>query len=190
MQWLSTFSTNAHTKFVRYKTGGHGVEMFAAHPELPATIVDWVTIAVRSPNVATAKGRRTCRRNAVFLTRSTCPAPRQLTQLYAAASAKKSEWPGGFRVGPQSPRLRSSSGRRQKGRDRHSQAQRQPVPNSPNVYDSLGDAYLADGRTIWRGRMRRRRLSCWRTTPPIREESAQGNPRQRGAEAEAAQPAR
>jgi len=97
MQSLSTFSTNAHTRFVRYKTGGHGVEIFAAHPGLPATIVDWVTIAVRSPNVATAKGPPNVSPETQFLDSLDQPgAAANSAQLYAAATGKKSEWPRWF----------------------------------------------------------------------------------------------
>lgn len=148
MQWLSTFSTNTHTKSVRYKTGGHGVEMFAAQPVLPACIVDWVIIAVRSPNVATAQGPPNVpRENAV--SRLARPARRrgQLCAALCRSLWQKSEWPGGFRVGPHN-RL---------GRDHLQDGDKKGTiailklnaslyPNSPNVYDSLGDAYLAGGQ--------------------------------------------
>jgi dienelactone hydrolase len=147
MQWLSTFSTNAHTKFVRYKTGGHGVEMFAAHPELPATIVDWVTIAVRSPNVATAKGPPNLSPETQFLDSLDQPgAAANSAQLYAAASGKN---PNGSVVS-ELVLNRLGYDHLQDGDKKGAIAilklNASLYPNSPNVYDSLGDAYLADGQ--------------------------------------------
>src|SRR5271154_6430379 len=49
MQWLGGLSPDAMNKFVRYSTGGHGVEMFAAHAELPGMIVDWFRATLKNP---------------------------------------------------------------------------------------------------------------------------------------------
>lgn len=147
MQWLSTFSTNAHTKFVRYKTGGHGVEMFAAHPELPGTIVDWVTTAVRSPKAAQAKGSPNASPETQFLDLLDQPgAAANAAQLYAEAAGKT---PHGAvvpevvlnRIGYE--HLRSGD---KKGAIAILKLNASLYPNSANVYDSLGDAYLADGQ--------------------------------------------
>src|SRR4029077_5778116 len=55
MQWLYELSGNAGSKFVHYTSGGHGTEMFAAHKELPGTIVDWyVQTLVKTPGNAPA----------------------------------------------------------------------------------------------------------------------------------------
>jgi dienelactone hydrolase len=147
MQWLSTFSTNTHTKFVRYKTGGHGVEMFAAHPELPATIVDWVVAAVRSPNVATAKVSPNASPETHFLDALDQPgAAANAEQLYAAAFGKG-------RNGAMVSELvlnRIGYDRLQDGDKKGAIAifnlNATLYPDSPNVYDSLSDAYLADGQ--------------------------------------------
>src|SRR2546429_840417 len=55
MQWLSTFSTNPHTRFVRYKTGGHGVGIFSVHPEPPAAILGLVPGALALPHAPPAE---------------------------------------------------------------------------------------------------------------------------------------
>src|SRR5206468_10655175 len=84
-----SFSTNPHTRFVRYKTGGHGVEIFAVHPELPATIVDWVTVAVRSPKAAPAKGSPNASPETQFLDALDQPgAAANAAPLYAEASGQ------------------------------------------------------------------------------------------------------
>src|SRR2546429_5812547 len=56
MQWLSTFSTNPHTRFVRYKTGGHGVGVFAPHPRRSPPLLGWVTGSRRLPQPPPAQG--------------------------------------------------------------------------------------------------------------------------------------
>src|SRR5215470_12592059 len=38
MQWLYSLSQNPGSKFVHYTEGGHGVDMFAGHKELPSLI--------------------------------------------------------------------------------------------------------------------------------------------------------
>ena len=147
MQWLSTFSTNAHTKFVRYKTGGHGVEMFAAHPELPATIVDWVTIAVRSPNVATAKGPPNVSPETQFLDSLDQPGgAANSAQLYAAASGKNPNGPVVSELVLNRLGYDHLQDGDKKGAIAILKLNASLHPNSPNVYDSLGDAYLADGQ--------------------------------------------
>jgi len=147
MQWLSTFSTSPHTKFVRYKTGGHGVEMFAAHRELPTTIVDWVKIAVRSPNVATAKASPNASPETQFLDALDQPsAAANAAQLYAQAFGKN---PNGAAVSELVfnrlgyDHLQNGD---KKGAIAILKLNVSLYPDSPNVYDSLGDAYLADGQ--------------------------------------------
>lgn len=147
MQWLSTFSTNPQTKFVRYKTGGHGVEMFAAHPELPGTIVDWVAIAVRSPKAARAKGLPNASPQTQFLDVLDQPgAAANAAQSYADASGKN---PNGAVV-PEVVLNRIGYEHLQNGDKKGAIAilklNSSLYSNSANVYDSLGDAYLADGQ--------------------------------------------
>ena len=41
MEWIDVSSGNPTNRFVEYKTGGHGSDMFQPHPELPEEIVAW-----------------------------------------------------------------------------------------------------------------------------------------------------
>ena len=41
MAWIDASSGNPTNRFVEYKTGGHGTEMFKPHPELQGEIVAW-----------------------------------------------------------------------------------------------------------------------------------------------------
>jgi len=47
MHWLYDLSPDPANKFVHYAVGGHGVEMFAAHKELPGMIVAWFNATLR-----------------------------------------------------------------------------------------------------------------------------------------------
>jgi dienelactone hydrolase len=145
MQWMSTFSTNPQTKFVRYKTGGHGVEMFAAHPELPGMVVDWVSVTVHSPSGATAKSSPNPSPETQFLNALDQPdAAANAEQLYAKSFGKS---PNGVpelvfnRIG-----YDHLQGGDKKGAIAILKLNASLYPSSPNVYDSLGDAYLADGQ--------------------------------------------
>lgn len=145
MQWLATLSTNPQTKFMRYKTGGHGVELFAPHPELPPMIVDWLTAALKSPGGASAKGSPYVAAQTQFLDALDL-SKGDPAKLYADFHAKN----------PQDiPYLevilnRLSYDHLQENDSASAVAilklNATIYPNSPNVYDSLGDAYLANGQ--------------------------------------------
>jgi len=52
-EWLYLATANPEKKFAHYKTGGHGAEIFAVHPDLPAAIVDWYTVTLmKTPGLA------------------------------------------------------------------------------------------------------------------------------------------
>src|SRR5262245_6815104 len=51
--WLFGMSSNEGKRFVHYAKGGHGADIFAVHPELRASMVDWyVTTLVKTPGQA------------------------------------------------------------------------------------------------------------------------------------------
>jgi dienelactone hydrolase len=147
MQWLSTFSTNPQSKFLRYKTGGHGVEMFAAHPELPATIVEWVAIEVRSPGATSAKASPNTSPETRFLDALDQPgAAANAAQLYAEAFGKSPNGPAVSELVLNRLGYDHLQNGDKKGAIAILKLNASLYPNSPNVYDSLGDAYLADGQ--------------------------------------------
>jgi len=146
MQWLATLSTSRQTKYIRYKTGGHGVEMFGAHPELPDTIVEWLSITLETP-VDAASGKP-----------STLLTPQ--TQFFEAIDHPGANairiYDDAHRKNP-NVRLVSEEVLNRMGYDSLEEDNTKTAveflklnayvfPNSPNVYDSLGDAYLADGQ--------------------------------------------
>jgi len=149
MEWLFSISSNPGKKFVRYATGGHGADIFRVHPELRGLIVDWyVTTLIKTPSRAPVD-----KSSAAAL-----PSAQVLNQI---------EMPGGVaQVAQQLMEARRKDPKAQLfpeaivnliGYD-HLQAGENKLaveimklnvtayPDSPNVYDSLSDAYLADGQ--------------------------------------------
>jgi dienelactone hydrolase len=52
-EWLYLATASPGKKFAHYKTGGHGAEIFAPHPDLMTAIVDWYTVTlVKTPGRA------------------------------------------------------------------------------------------------------------------------------------------
>jgi dienelactone hydrolase len=147
MTWISYFSSNTHTQLVRYKTGGHGVEMFEAHPELPKMIVDWLATELHSPssNVPTRvvdPGRQVQFLEAIDRTGGGIKAANLYSEIYQP-SPKAAAVPEAIlnRVGYdhlQSGNKQDAIGILKLNASLY--------PQSPNAYDSLADAYLADGQ--------------------------------------------
>jgi dienelactone hydrolase len=149
MQWMYSISPNSANKFVHYTAGGHGTEMFAAHKELPGMIVDWfVTTLIKTPGSAPA-------------TRASAPpsrAPSILDIIDSSGGASKvaeilaSARQNGSTSVPFSEGITNALGYEHltandtKGAIEIMKLNVMAYPDSPNVYDSLSDAYLADGQ--------------------------------------------
>jgi dienelactone hydrolase len=148
MHWLYELSGNAGTKFVHYTSGGHGTEMFVAHKELPGAIVEWyVQTLVKTPGSAPA---------ANVLSKRGVPVILEVLDLPGGASAIEQKLHEARKRDPKA-NLFSEVIVNQLGYE-HLQSgdtngaveilklNAAAYPNSPNVYDSLSDAYLADGQ--------------------------------------------
>jgi hypothetical protein len=149
MPWLFSVSSNPGKRFVHYVTGGHGSDMFAVHPELQRAIVDWyVTTLITTPGRAPADN-------------SSGPAPP------SAQILNQIEMPGGVeQVSQKLAEARRSDPKAVvfsetvvnligyehiqmgdvKGALEIMKLNVAAYPQSPNAYDSLSDAYLADGQ--------------------------------------------
>lgn len=149
MPWLFSVSSNSGKKFVRYATGGHGADIFKVHPELRGIIVDWfVTTLIKTPGRAPA-GQSTV---------PGLPSTEVLNQIEApGGAAQVAEKLAEARRKDPKAQLFSEGVVNLMGYD-HMQAGDTKLaveimklnvtayPNSPNAYDSLSDAYLADGQ--------------------------------------------
>jgi dienelactone hydrolase len=148
MEWIYGFSTNPINKFAHFSKGGHGVELFAVHKDLPTDIVSWLNNALsphpivpstRAPVLAAYQNRflnfldepsNTSKAAQVFLT------DRQSQPQYVLFSE-----PLMNRLGYEY----LQSGNIQAAIDLF-KLNVTAYPDSPNVYDSLADAYIADGQ--------------------------------------------
>ncbi len=144
-------SPNPGKKFVHYATGGHGTDMFAVHPEFRGIIVDWfVTTLLKTPGSAP-----------VIASKDAFQVPKNVTMLSlidspggpAQAAEKLKE------ARKQDPKTELFSEELvnimgyeylQAGDNKRAieilKLNAEAFPDSPNVYDSLGDAYMADGQ--------------------------------------------
>jgi dienelactone hydrolase len=149
MQWLYGISTNPGSKFEHYATGGHGTVMFAEHQELPRMIVDWYDqTLVKTPGSAPAQsaaGRSSHAPGILEMIDSPGGATKVSQQL---ADARKSDpkatlFPEGIVniLGYEHLQIGDN-----KGALEILKLNVAAYPNSANAYDSLSDAYLADGQ--------------------------------------------
>jgi dienelactone hydrolase len=149
LAWVDASSGNRTNKFVEYKTGGHGTELFKAHPELPGEIVAWYE-ATLSGKGKPASTQNDARRNSprirlLVMTDEPGGAARVVETL--TAERKKD---------PKSPILEADFVNTlgyqvfQSGDTKAGVAilkiNVESRPTSSNAWDSLGDAYLADGQ--------------------------------------------
>jgi dienelactone hydrolase len=149
MEWLYSLTSNPGKTFAHYATGGHGADMFAVHPELPGMIVDWyVTTLIKTPGRApAAKDTPAIPPEVHVLDQIDQPGgAAKVAQLLEEARQKDpkatlfSEATVNF-VGYEHIQSRDT-----KGAVEIMKLNVAAYPNSPNVYDSLADAYLANGQ--------------------------------------------
>jgi dienelactone hydrolase len=148
MQWLYDVSPDPANRFVRYAVGGHGVEMFAAHQELPGMIVEWFNATLRnSPAPPATHALTPLSAESRFLALADEPdGVHKAAQMFANA---RRDNPTAV-LFPEAVLNRFGNERLEMGDTKAAielfQMNVTAYPNSPNVYDSLGDAYLADGQ--------------------------------------------
>jgi dienelactone hydrolase len=175
MEWLYSLSTNPGTKFVEYPNGGHGVNIFAAHKDLPGLIVDWyVQTLVKTPGSAPANAASRSDSPAILkLIDSPGGADKVAQQL--AAARKKDPHAKLFDEG-----LVNAIGyeHMQEGDNKGAIAilklNATAYPDSANVYDSLSDAYLADGQKDLARENARKALKVLATDTTATEEFRKG----------------
>jgi dienelactone hydrolase len=148
MQWLFSLSPNPANKFEHYATGGHGVEMFAAHKELPGEIVAWLgsTLSTR-PGAAVASTSAPASHETRFLELLDHPGGvSKAAEMFAEARQRDPKavlFPEAVvnRIGYEHLQAGDT-----KGAVEILKMNVAAYPNSANVYDSVSDAYLADGQ--------------------------------------------
>ena len=149
IQWLYFLTADPGKKLVHYPNGGHGTEIFQAHPELMASITEWyVTTLIKTPGQAPA-ARESVALPPQVQVLNTIDEPGGAAKVQAQLQEARQHDPkaelfdemlvnfmgyehmltGDMKYAIEIFKLNVVA-----------------YPNSPNVYDSLGDAYLADGQ--------------------------------------------
>ena len=149
MSWIDASSGNPTNRFVQYKTGGHGADMFKPHPELPGDIVAWyaATLAGKGKPASTPnQARRDSPRVHILMMTDE---PGGFARVLETLTAERKKDPKstilaarfvnylGYQAIP-SGDTKSAIALMQLNTDAR--------PISSNAWDSLGDAYLADGQ--------------------------------------------
>ena len=150
MQWLMSTSGNPGNDFVRYKTGGHGVQMFAPHPELPGKIVSWFqTTLIKTPGSAPpSSSAAELAKNKPLITVLDQPdgAVRGAKLLQEVRQKDPKATPFSEAMVNQLAYERLQAGDMD-GAIGLAKLNVEAYPESANAYDSLSDAYLADGQS-------------------------------------------
>jgi dienelactone hydrolase len=149
MEWYYNITGNPGKTWVHEATGGHGADMFKAHPELITQITDWyMTTLIKTPGHAPAsKEAFTPSPGVVVL--STLDQP--------GGAAKVSQMLDEARLKDPHANLFDEATVNLMGYELIQAGDNQAAlavmklnvkayPNSPNTYDSLADAYLATGQ--------------------------------------------
>jgi dienelactone hydrolase len=188
MQWLYSLSTNPGSKFLQYPNGGHGVLIFAAHQDLPASIVDWyMQTLVKTPGSAPVNSARRGESPAILKLIDAPGGAEKAAQQLAAARQKDPNaklWDEGLVNAVGYEHLQEGD---IKGAIEILKLNAAAFPDSANVYDSLSDAYLADGQKDPARENAKKALQVLATdktaTPEFRkgiQESAEGKLKQLG----------
>ncbi|HWX53077.1 MAG TPA: alpha/beta fold hydrolase [Verrucomicrobiae bacterium] len=148
-EWLYIISSNSGKKFAHYRTGHHGAEIFAVHPDLPVAIVDWyVTTLIKTPGHAPATtdvAEIPAYIRAIELLDQP-GGPARLARMLSESRQKDPKAP----FTPEQMMEGVAYEHLQAGDIKQAleilKLDATAYPNSPNVYDCLGEAYLADGQ--------------------------------------------
>jgi dienelactone hydrolase len=150
MQWLYAVAPNPGNQFAHYATGGHGTVMFGEHKELPGTIVDWfVTTLIKTPGKAPAVKKTMAvdsERISILRLLDEPGGANKVAQRLTEArkrDPKATLFSEGIVNVIGYEHIQSGDA---KGALEVLKLNMMAYPDSANVYDSLSDAYLADGQ--------------------------------------------
>jgi len=148
LQWVAGSSRNPGNRFQRYQKGGHGIEMFSPHPELTGLIVNWFdTTLVKTPGNAPAGPAAPARANEIL---ETIDEPGGASKAAAMLTEARKGDPKATLFSETIVNLigyEHLQAGDNKGAIEIFKLNAAAFPNSPNVYDSLSDAYVADSQS-------------------------------------------
>ena len=148
LQWIVAYSRNPGNQFRRYATGGHGIEMFAPHPELTEIIVNWFdTTLLKTPGHAPSNAENSASKQNILVTIDE-PGGAAKASAMLTEARKRDPKATPFTEGIVNligyEHLQDGDN---KGAIEIFKLNTVAYPNSPNTYDSLSDAYVADGQS-------------------------------------------
>ena len=175
MQWLYSLSTNPGSRFLEYPNGGHGVYIFADHKELPASIVDWYAqTLLKTPGTAPVNAVRRGEPPSILKLLDAPGGTEKVAQQLTAARQKDPNaklFDEGLVNMIGYEHLQEGD---TKGAIAILQLNANAFPKSANVYDSLSDAYLADGQKDLARENAKKALEILPTDTSISEEYRKG----------------
>lgn len=146
--WIDASSGNPANRLVEYKTGGHGVDMFKANPELPGDIVAWYEATISGHGKPASTNNHAHEAPRIRVLRMTD----EPDGFAKAAETMNAE----IKTNPKSPILDPAFVNfvgylaipqgQTKAAVAIMKVNVQSHPTSANAWDSLGDAYLAGGQ--------------------------------------------
>ena len=150
VEWIYVLAADPQKRFVHYKTGGHGADMFPVHPELPGMIVDWfVATLLKTPGKAPVGKEVPVEIPKEIVVLEMLEQPGGVAKVEKQLNEAREHDPKAMLLPEAIVNLvgyeHLGSGDN-KGAIEIMKLNAMGYPNSPNVYDSLGDAYLADGQ--------------------------------------------
>lgn len=149
MEWYYNITGNPGKMWVHEVTGGHGADMFKAHPELMTQITDWyVTTLIKTPGHA-PKPKHAFKPSPMVVALSVIDQPGGAAKAGAMLKAARKNDPEATLL-PEATVNLIGYEFIQAGDTKTAielmKLNVEAYPDSPNVYDSLGDAYLAAGQ--------------------------------------------
>jgi len=175
MEWVYSLSTNPGSKFLEFPNGGHGVHIFAAHKELPASITDWYSqTLIKTPGSAPANTVRRGEPPSILKLIDAPGGAEKVAQQLAAARQKDPNaklFDEGLVNMLGYEHLQEGD---TKGAIAILKLNASAFPKSANVYDSLSDAYLADGQKDLARENAKKALELLPEDSSISEEYRQG----------------
>jgi hypothetical protein len=148
MQWLYALSANPGNKLEHYAVGGHGVEMFKAHEDLERMIVEWFGKTLKANSTVGTKNGPAAKplsHEIKFMEIVDQPGgAAKATKIYEEARQKDPKIVLFSEVVMNRVGYEHLQAGDVKGAIELLKLNVEAYPNSPNVYDSVSDAYLAD----------------------------------------------
>jgi dienelactone hydrolase len=149
IEWIYVLVASPEKRFVHYQTGGHGADMFPVHPELPGMIADfYVATLLKTPGRAPAlkENPEIPKEIGILETMDQPGGTAKVEKQFNEArqhDAKAELFPEAIVNFMGYEHMQAGDN---KGAIEILKLNAAAYPNSANVYDSLSDAYLADGQ--------------------------------------------